>query len=123
MDNIHESPTPASAGSQVWMLTSERLFSYGLYLVVLGCVLVVCLGTYDLTHSWDQHGHLTPPDAPQAVTVFLAILAGVTAALTRLAAAYTKIIRARGEVDNDRIRAMAEVERARAARELPKKRR
>lgn len=55
----------------------------------------------------------TPPDAPQVVTVFLAILAGVTAAVAALAGAWEKIIRARGEVDNDRIRALAEMERAR----------
>jgi hypothetical protein len=100
-------------------------FNLALVVVVLGCALVTYLGTYDLFRSWDQHSHFTPPDAPQAVTVFLAILAGVTAALTRLAAAYTKIIRARGEIDNDRIRAMAELERARPEVESPspKKRR
>ncbi|WP_326758960.1 hypothetical protein OHB35_14280 [Streptomyces phaeochromogenes] len=47
------------------------------------------------------------------MTVFLAILAGVTAAVAALAGAWEKIIRARGEVDNDRIRALAEMERAR----------
>lgn len=103
----------------VWLRQRERLFTYGLYVVVFGCVLVVCLGTYDLTHSWDQHGHLTPPDAPQAVTVFLAILAGLTAAVAALVGAWEKIIRARGEMDNDRIRAMAEFERARRTGELP----
>lgn len=103
----------------------EDGFNRALIVVVLGCALVTYLGTYDLFHNWDQHGHFTPPDAPQTVTVFLAILTGVTAALTRLAAAYTKIIRARGEIDNERIRALAELERARTAEELPspKKRR
>ncbi|WP_328691216.1 hypothetical protein OHU07_30655 [Streptomyces phaeochromogenes] len=91
----------------------ERFFRLALITVALGCILVMFLGTYDLFRSWDQHGHFTPPDAPQVVTVFLAILAGVTAAVAALAGAWEKIIRARGEVDNDRIRALAEMERAR----------
>ncbi|MCD7437294.1 hypothetical protein K4B79_03550 [Streptomyces lincolnensis] len=96
-----------------------KVFTIALMVVILGCALVVYLGVYDLFRSWQHHGHLTPPDAPQAVTVFLAILAGVTAAIAALAGAWEKIIRARGEVqaqlrlaENDNIRALAERERA-----------
>ncbi|MEV7739752.1 hypothetical protein AB0O75_48365 [Streptomyces sp. NPDC088921] len=94
------------------MVLRERFFHYALVIVALGCTLVVFLGTYDLFRSWDHYGHLAPTDAPEAVTVFLAILGGVTAALATLAGAWEKIIRARGEIQNDRIRALAEMERA-----------
>ncbi|MEU0009532.1 hypothetical protein ABZ079_36340 [Streptomyces sp. NPDC006314] len=128
----YEGPSLRLPRFRAWLSASpaERPGRYALIVLTFVCSVVSAyLGIRDLIHSYYYRDlmhypyatpHLAPADAPQVITTLIAVTTAVGTLIGVIATAFSKVMRARGDIavqirlaDNDRIRAEAEMERAR----------